>query len=419
MLARRPALSTVSSAAVIAAASIMAMGAAAAPTDGRAGTGALLPDPRINELQVIGTHNSYVIPADPRVMSLMAPRIAALTGAMLERLNSEQRAALAEEHPSGEQDFRITLDYVQMPIEAQLRSGARSLEFDLHPDPVGGLYADPLPYRMLRKAGDTDLAPIPTEALRLPGMKVQHVADVDFRSQCPALRDCLTILKHWSDANPAHSPVFILLEPKQGGLARAFPGAAEVPPFDAAAFAEVDREILSVLGADKVFTPDQLRGVYPTLEAAAKAGAWPRLSRAQGKFVFLYLVPGLDFARFAPYLNGTPSLQGRAAFVQGLPGMAHTAFVLVDNALVKRDRIPALVRQGYLVRTRADIDTDEARRNDSRRRNQALESGAQIISTDYLTTPNVHDNDYHVPPFAGGWRCNPIIGVCRTKENGK
>jgi hypothetical protein len=213
--------------------------------------------------------------------------------------------------------------------------------------------------------------------------------------------------------------VFILLEPKQGGLARAFPGAAEVPPFDAAAFAEVDREILSVLGADKVFTPDQLRGVYPTLEAAAKAGAWPRLSRAQGKFVFLYLVPGLDFARFAPYLNGTPSLQGRAAFVQGLPGMAHTAFVLVDNALVKRDRIPALVRQGYLVRTRADIDTDEARRNDSRRRNQALESGAQIISTDYLTTPNVHDNDYHVPPFAGGWRCNPIIGVCRTKENGK
>ena len=105
--------------------------------------------------------------------------------------------------------------------------------------------------------------------------------------------------------------------------------------------------------------------------------------------------------------------------MQGLPGMAHTAFVLVDNALVKRDRIPALVRQGYLVRTRADIDTDEARRNDSRRRNQALESGAQIISTDYLTTPNVHDNDYHVPPFAGGWRCNPIIGVCRTKENGK
>lgn len=419
MFARRPALTWVSSAAIIAAASIMTMGAAAAPADTNAGSSAAAPDPRINEIQVIGTHNSYAIPADPRVMAIMAPRIAALTGAMLERLNPEQRAALAEEHPSGISDFRTTLDYVQMPIEAQLRSGARSLEFDLHPDPAGGLYADPLPYQMLRKAGEADLAPIHTEALRQPGMKVQHVADVDFRSQCPALRDCLMILRQWSDANPAHSPVFILLEPKQGGLARAVPGAAQVPPFDAAAFAEVDRAILDVLGKDKVFTPDQLRRDHPTLEAAAKAGAWPRLSQAGGKFVFLYLVPGLDFARFAPYLDGTPSLQGRAAFVQGLPGMAHTGFVLVDNALVKPERIPALVRQGYLVRTRADIDTDEARRNDPRRRDQALASGAQIISTDYLAARNVHGNDYHVPLFAAGWRCNPVIGTCRIRENGK
>lgn len=400
------------STAIIAAASTISVGAAAAPDHPQA-------DPHLNEIQVIGTHNSYAIPADPRVMALMAPRIAALTGAMMERLNPEQRAALTEEHPSGISDLRTTLDYVQMPIEAQLRSGARSLEFDLHPDPAGGLYADPLPYQMLRKAGESDLAPIQTEALRLPGMKVQHVADVDFRSQCPAWRDCLMTLRQWSDANPGHSPVFILLEPKQGGLARVFPGAAQVPPFDAAAFAEVDRSILSVLGSDKVFTPDQLRGGYPTLEAAAKAGAWPRLSAVRGKFVFLYLVPGLDFARFSPYLDGTPSLQGRAAFVQGLPGMAHTAFVLVDNALVKPDRIPALVRQGYLVRTRADIDTDEARRNDPRRRDQALASGAHVISTDYLTTPNVHGNAYHVPPFASGWRCNPVIGQCQTGEKAK
>jgi hypothetical protein len=101
------------------------------------------------------------------------------------------------------------------------------------------------------------------------------------------------------------------------------------------------------------------------------------------------------------------------AFVQGLPGMAHTAFVLVDNALTRPDRIPALVKAGYLVRSRADIDTDEARRGDGTRRDRTLASGAQIVSTDYLTRPNVHGNDYHLPPFADGWRCNPLAKGCR------
>lgn len=399
--------------AIIAAAAI-AMAAAAVPACGQDAAGGA--DPRINEIQVIGTHNSYALPADPRAMDLMAPRVAELTTAMTARLSEEQRRALAEEHPAGISDLAVALDYVQLPLEAQLRSGVRSLEFDLHPDPAGGLYADPLPYRQLRDAGQRDLAPIHADALRQPGMKVLHVADVDFRSQCPTWRDCLMTLRHWSDANPGHSPVFILLEPKAGGLDRAIPGAASVPPFDAAAFAEVDGAIRELLGNERLITPDSLRGEYPTLEAAALAGNWPRLSAARGRFIFLYLVPGLDFARFAPYLNGTPSLEGRAAFVQGQPGMAHTAFLLVDNAVVRPDRIPQLVRQGYLVRTRADIDTDEARRDDPQRRDMALASGAQVISTDYLTRPNIHGNDYHVPPFPGGWRCNPVVSTCFAKE---
>lgn len=376
-------------------------------------------DPRINEIQVIGTHNSYALPADPRVMALMAPRISALYQAMASRLRPEQQAALAEEHPAGISDLSITLDYLQLPLEAQLRTGVRSLEFDLHPDPVGGLYADPLPYRQLRAAGERDLAPIYADALRQPGMKVQHIADVDFRSQCPRWRDCLQVLRRWSEANPGHSPVFVLLEPKAGGLDRAITAAAVVPPFDAAAFAEVDSAIREILGDDRVVTPDMLRGSYPSLEAAALAGNWPRLSAARGRFVFLYLVPGLDFVRFAPYLDGTPSLEGRAAFVQGLPGMPHTAFLLIDNAVVRPERIPALVKQGYFVRTRADIDTDEARRNDPRRRDMALASGAQVISTDYLTQPNIFGNGYHVAPFAEGWRCNPVNATCPKVEGAR
>lgn len=370
------------------------------------------PDPKINEIQVVGTHNSYAVPADPRAMALMAPKLAALYAGMIAQLPEDRRAAMAEEHPGGITDPALSLDYVQMPLEAQLRMGARSIELDLHPDPQGGLYADPAPYRQLRAQGARDLAPIHTEALKQAGMKVLHVADLDFRSQCPAFRDCLGVLRRWSDANPGHSPVFVLLEPKSAALDRVVPNAAKVPPFDAAAFDEIDASIREILGEQRLFAPDDLRGNHATLEAAALAKAWPKLSQTRGKFVFLYLVPGLNLQTFAPYMQGRPSLQGRAAFVQGLPGMPHTAFVLVDNALTRPDRIPSLVRAGYMVRSRADIDTDEARRNDSQRRDITLASGAQIISTDYLTAPNVHGTDYHLRPFAEGWRCNPVFKAC-------
>ena len=367
---------------------------------------------QINQIQVVGTHNSYALPADPRVMALMAPRLAALMQSMVKMMTPAQAAAMQDEHPGGLTDMAQTLDYVQMPLQAQLRSGVRSLEIDLQPDPKGGIYADPLPYRQLREGGATDLAPIYRDELGKPGMKVFHVADLDFRSQCPTLRSCLTLLRQWSDSEPDHSPVFILLEPKMSGLERAIPGATTVPPFDAAAFDEIDDSIHNILGRDKVFTPDDLRGDMPTLEAAALARRWPTVAQARGKFLFLYLVPGMNLPAFAPYLDGRPSLQGRMAFVQGKPGMAHTAFMLFDNALTRNAEIRSAVQKGYLIRTRADIDTVDARKNDGRRRDAALASGAQIISTDYLTAPNVYTNAYHLAPFPGGWRCNILTARC-------
>ncbi len=366
----------------------------------------------INQIQVVGTHNSYAMPADPRVMALMAPRLSVLMEKMGLAMTPAQRAAMEDEHPGGLTDMAKTLDYVQMPLQAQLRSGVRSIELDLQPDPRGGAYADPLPYRQLREQGATDLAPIYAEELRKPGLKVFHVADLDFRSQCPSFRSCLTLLKQWSDGEPEHSPVFVLLEPKLSGLDRAIPGAATVPPFDQAAFDEVDDSIRTILGRDKVFAPDDLRGTMPTLEAAALAKRWPNVKGARGKFIFLFLVPGMNLPAFAPYLDGRPSLQGRMAFVQGKPGMAHTAFMLFDNALSHGAEIKDAVKKGYLVRARADIDTVDARNDDTSRRDAALASGAQIISTDYLSAPNIYANDYHLAPFVHGWRCNTIVARC-------
>ena len=72
------------------------------------------------------------------------------------------------------------------------------------------------------------------------------------------------------------------------------------------------------------------------------------------------------------------------------------------------ERIQQLVRAGFLVRTRADSDTLEARRNDGRRRDKALATGAQFISTDY-PKPNLAFSTYWVKfPENAVARANPV-----------
>jgi len=65
------------------------------------------------------------------------------------------------------------------------------------------------------------------------------------------------------------------------------------------------------------------------------------------------------------------------------PSHPAAAWMKDNDAVEDFDRIQRLVKAGFLVRTRADADTVEARTNDTRRRAKALASGAQFISTDY------------------------------------
>ncbi|GAA3748711.1 phosphatidylinositol-specific phospholipase C domain-containing protein [Streptomyces tremellae] len=94
------------------------------------------------------------------------------------------------------------------------------------------------------------------------------------------LAGCLTDLKTWSDAHPDHAPVVVKVEMKDGFLANQGRGPDE---FDAL--------VNSKLGGS-VFRPADLTGgTYPTLDAAATAGAWPTRAQLRGKFVF-ELIPG-------------------------------------------------------------------------------------------------------------------------------
>jgi hypothetical protein len=60
------------------------------------------------------------------------------------------------------------------------------------------------------------------------------------------------------------------------------------------------------------------------------------------------------------------------------------------------EKIQQLVNQGYLVRTRADAGTEEARTNDYNRFEKAKASGAQIITTDYYLPSTLFESDFKI-----------------------
>jgi hypothetical protein len=314
----------------------------------------------LNQIQIIGSHNSYKKLPDPRVMKFLMK--------FRKRLGKDL-------DPSG-------LDYGHLPFDSQFTGyHMRGLEIDIYNDPKGGAYykrrINAFVHGMHQRSN--------VEALRKPGFKVFHIKDVDYQTNYYTFIDALTALKSWSDAHPGHLPLFINIETKTigpgdaSGLLR-FVGFKRVVPFDAAACDSVDAEVKAVFGNDlkNILTPDRLRGKYSSLEEMATQHGWPALDQCRGKIIFIMLGDAK-----ALYMKDHPSLSGRAMCAYTSPGKPECAFIMQDNAIGDNSRIAGLVRKGYIVRTRSDEETKESRSNDMRRPKAALASGAQITSTDY------------------------------------
>jgi hypothetical protein len=194
------------------------------------------------------------------------------------------------------------------------------------------------------------------------------------------------------------------VETKQGTGSRGELQLTEPEHFTSSTFDALDAEIRSVFPSDELITPDDVRGHYDTLEQAVLAGNWPTLASARGKVVFL-----MDQRPVGPvYLAGHNSLRGRVLFTNAEPGEPDAAFIERNDG--PEEDITALVRKGYLIRTRTDADTKEARVNLTSRRDAMIESGAQILSTDYpASEPARWPGHFAVSlPENAIARCNPV-----------
>jgi hypothetical protein len=333
---------------------------------------------RINEIQLVGSHNSYHAGLTPGISKLLQSAVPTLYAG---------------------------LDYQHPDLATQLSSGVRQVELDIYGDTQGGLYAHPKGPQLVAATGlPADPDPDPQGLMQRPGFKVMHIQDIDYVSNCQPFVACLRTIRDWSKAHPRHAPIFILIETKEDRPKAAIE-LTTPEPFTTASFDALDAEIRSVFKPDEMIVPDQVRGKYPTLEAAVLAKQWPTLGAARGKVVFL-----MDQRHVGPiYVEGHPSLRGRVIFTNAEPGEPDAAFIEQNND--DPEKINELVRKGYLIRTRTDGDTKEARTNDTSRRDAVMASGAQILSTDYPhAEPAKWPGGYNVElPGGVAVRCNPVL----------
>jgi hypothetical protein len=310
---------------------------------------------KLNQIQIVGTAESYKLAPSAEMLSLI--------------------------RMGGKKDAQA-LDFTQPPIADQLDAGARALSFDVVFDPQGGLFKNPAGASMADELLDKDYV----AAMSQPGFKVMHVPDVDFKSSCMMLKDCLAQISAWSTAHPSHLPLVIVLHCTD--TRTPMPGATTPLPFDAAAASALDAEIRASFAAGEIITPAQVKGAHASLKEAVQAGGWPSLRTALGKVIFV--------------LNDEPSVTtlygadpDRPMFAATDEASLNAGFVAIDDPVKNAARIAADVRVGLIVLTRADADTAEARSNDTKRRDQAFASGAQIVLTDFLL-PDKNISAYQV-----------------------
>lgn len=185
-------------------------------------------DLRLNEIQLLASHNSY------------------------KKLGSAAAKVFVGLFDSFEEAEAMKYGYKS--LTEQLNGGVRSFELDLR-------------YRK----GD---------------FEVTHVPLVDNSSTVPKFNLALEEILLWSTRNPGHIPILVLLELK-GDWMILDPALSD---FTAVELAALDRLIRDTFGK-KLFTPGEISGSHGSLNEAVTEDGWPFLNELMGKVIFI-LHPG-------------------------------------------------------------------------------------------------------------------------------
>ena len=219
--------------------------------------------------------------------------------------------------------------------------------------------------------------------------RVCHTPLLDNTSSCYDLKNALEEIKLWSDNNPNHMPITIIVEPK--GKVVEINGFKK---FSLDYCNQVDTIIRDTLGETLLTPADMLRD-YKNFKAMRDADDWLTLQETRGKIMVLLH----DCDVTDSYIAQNERLKTQAMFPMlryDDRNETYTTFVLNNNPDTAVVQNKELIDECKLVvRTRAD---DYPTFSDERY-SKANECGSQIITTDYPRRANKTES--HIYDFDG------------------
>lgn len=224
-----------------------------------------------------------------------------------------------------------------------------------------------------------------------------HSPLIDMTSSCYDFELALEEIKMWSDANPRHLPISIIIEPKEFFLLENGMRFINLEYVN-----ELDKILREKLG-DKLITPAEMMGDYDSLKEMRENNGWMELEDCAGRVaVFFHDTDGVT----GNYIKQDESIKTQAMFPMLRyrdRDKSYASVLIVNNPDdIEKHSAELIYEKNLIVRTR--VDTYGSYSEDDRRK--TLESGAQILSTDYPKKADMADVDYYVA-FGNG--CAKII----------
>jgi hypothetical protein len=281
-------------------------------------------DLKLNEIQLMATHNSY-----KKLGSGIAKVLVGLVDSVEEA---------------------DAMKYANNDLTDQLNNGVRSFELDLR--------------------------------FRKGEFEVTHVPLVDNSSTVPKFNLALEEILLWSDHNPGHIPIIVLLELKDDWM-MLDPALSDITEVE---LSLLDQTITQAFG-EKLFSPGDIIGSYDTLNQAISEKGWPLLNDLLGKVIFI-LHPG---KHTMPYVEANPDFSDMAMFPAASStdtDNTYASFIVHNEPDV--ESIRALVLSNYIIRTRLDSNLNVS----AERFQNGILSGAQILTTDFGPNHNFKNTDY-------------------------
>lgn len=293
---------------------------------------------KMNEIAVMGTHNSYQ-------MLATLPKRALMRTLQIISFGAVENKAIFE------------MD----TFTDQLEKGVRNLEIDI----------------VTVDDGDN------------VSFIVTHQPILDNVSSAYNFAKAVEEIAMWSDNNPGHLPVYLLIEPKGDVIS-----VNNMKNFSVEYALELDKVLREKLG-DKLLTPALAMREYESFEAMRNADDWPDLKEAAGKVVVL--MHPCDVTQ--GYIDTDTSIKTQAMFPMlrfSDIDKSYASFILDNDpeGAVENNKITVNEKR-LMVRTRADDYPDFS----DERYSFAENCGSHIITTDY--PPRSVRNYDHTYTFDG------------------